>query len=70
VFVTIITAPLDGSATLPGFGFMGEASMSAALRQTASFLRYWARRFYEARPAKAQQIIDHHRRFYPPETLQ
>jgi hypothetical protein len=44
--------------------------MSAALRQTSGFLRHWARRFYEARQAKAQQIVDQHRRFYRPETLE
>jgi hypothetical protein len=43
--------------------------MSAALRQTSGFLRHWAHRFYEARQAKAQQIVDQHRRFYWPETF-
>jgi hypothetical protein len=49
-------------------GFIGEASMSAALHQTSSFLRHWAHS-YEARQAKAQQIVDQHRRFYWPETF-
>ncbi len=43
--------------------------MSAVLNQTSTFLRHWTRRFYEARQAKAQQIVDQHRRFYRPETL-
>jgi hypothetical protein len=64
------TAPVDGRATLLGSGFIGEASMSAALHQTLTFLQYWAHRFHEARQAKAQQIVDQHRRFYRPETLQ
>jgi hypothetical protein len=44
--------------------------MTAVLRQTSSFLRHWSLRFYEVRQAKAQQIVDQHRRFYRPETLQ
>jgi hypothetical protein len=66
----IITAPVDGPRyTRQVSGFIGEASMSAALHQTSSFLRHWAHRFYEARQAKAQQIVDQHRRFYWPETF-
>jgi hypothetical protein len=49
---------------------LANRSLSAALRQTSSFLRHWARRFYEARQARAKQIVDQHRRFYRPETLQ
>ena len=43
--------------------------MSAALRHTSSFLRRLGRKLYEARLAKAQQVVDEHRRFHRPEAL-
>ena len=43
--------------------------MSAALRHTSNFLRRWGRKFCEARQAKAQQVVDEHRRFHRPEAL-
>jgi hypothetical protein len=70
-------APLVTAITAPGrakryavIDFRGEGLMAAALRQTSSFLLHLARRFYEARQDKAQQIVEQHRRFYRPETLQ
>jgi hypothetical protein len=44
--------------------------MSAALHWTSRFLRTFGNRFYEARMARARQVVEEHRRFYRPETLQ
>jgi hypothetical protein len=43
--------------------------MSATLRHASSLLRLWGRKFYEARQAKAQQVVDEHRRLHRPEAL-
>ena len=43
--------------------------MSAALRQTASFLRHWAGRFHEARQARLNRSSTNIGGFYRPETL-
>ena len=41
-----------------------EATMTATLRQTSNFLQRFAKRFHEARQAKAQRIITEHLRHY------
>ncbi|MBV9630934.1 MAG: hypothetical protein JO230_22765 [Xanthobacteraceae bacterium] len=38
--------------------------MTATLRQTSNFLQRFAKRFHEARQAKAQRIITEHLRYY------
>jgi hypothetical protein len=59
--VTAITAAAAGRCNLmPTL----EATMTAALRQTSNFLQRFAKRFQEARQAKAQRVIDEHLRYY------
>jgi hypothetical protein len=41
-----------------------EGSMRAALRQVRNFLGRLGRRFYEARQAKAECVVNEHRHFY------
>jgi hypothetical protein len=38
--------------------------MTATLRQTSSFFQRFAKRFHEARQAKAQRVINEHLRYY------
>ena len=38
--------------------------MTAALRQTSNFLQRFAKRFHEARQAKAQRVINEHLRYH------
>jgi hypothetical protein len=58
IAVTVVTKRPDGPAVGSLSTRSRERSMSAAF-----FLRYWSRRFYQARQASARHTIDQHRQF-------